>query len=168
MPADSTIQRLASFAKNSKAHDDSFTDLNGRNSYILDVLKNDQGEQSKILWSLDEGSGVSNEPADLLSRDDISSINSSQLGAQISITQDGKVAYAITPELQAKLNDLLIGESLTDTFIYAMQQGQGDSPLNWAKATVTLSGLNHAPELTGTTAILANGTQNTDYKILAS
>jgi len=168
MPADSTIQRLASFAKNSKAHDDSFTDLNGRNSYILDVLKNDQGDQSKVLWSLDEGSGVWNEPADLLSRDDINSANSSQLGAQISITQDGKVAYVITPELQSKLRDLAIGESLDDTFIYAMKLGQGDSPLNWAKATVTLSGLNHAPELTGTTAILANGTQNTDYKILAS
>ncbi|MGZ0020237.1 Ig-like domain-containing protein [Nitrosomonas sp. wSCUT-2] len=166
MPADLTIERLNSFAQNSKAQNDNFPDLNSRNSYILDVLKNDLGDQSKVLWSLDEGSGVWNEPADLLSRDDINSTNSSQLGAQISITQDGKVAYVITPELQSKLRDLAVGESLEDTFIYAMKQGQGSSPLNWAKATVTLSGLNHAPELTGTTVILPSGTKNTDYKIL--
>jgi hypothetical protein len=49
-----------------------------------------------------------------------------------------------------------------------MKTGQGNSPLNWAKATVTLNGLNHAPELTGTAAILPGGTQNTGYAILAS
>ncbi|OQW41227.1 MAG: hypothetical protein A4S08_02555 [Proteobacteria bacterium SG_bin4] len=168
MPADLTFEKTNSFAQNSKAHNDNYTDLNNRNSYILDVLKNDQGDQSKVLWSLDEGSGVWNEPADLLNRDNINSINSSELGAQISITQDGKVAYVITPELQSKLKDLAVGESLTDTFIYAMKLGQGDSPLNWAKATIALNGLNHAPELTGTTAVLPNGTKNTDYKILTS
>ena len=49
-----------------------------------------------------------------------------------------------------------------------MKLGQGDSPLNWAKATVTLNGLNHEPELTGTAAILPTGTKNADYKILTS
>ncbi|NBQ69869.1 MAG: hypothetical protein EBU46_14025, partial [Nitrosomonadaceae bacterium] len=33
---------------------------------------------------------------------------------------------------------------------------------------MTLNGLNHAPELTGTAAILPNGTENTGYEILAS
>jgi len=169
MPALSKTQEVASFAKNSKALDDSFVDLlNDNSNFILDVLANDLGGQSKVLWSLDEGSGTWNEPTDLLSRDNPNNVNYSQLGAQISITVDGKISYAITPELQSKLKELSIDEDLTDTFIYAMKVGQGNSPLNRATATVKLSGLNHAPELTGTASILSNGTKNTDYTILAS
>ncbi|MDV6347255.1 Ig-like domain-containing protein [Nitrosomonas sp. Is35] len=169
MAVNSVIQKADSFAQNSKAQNDNFTDLSsGRDSFILDVLANDQGGLLKVLWSLDEGSDAGNEPSDLLTRDNYDAINYSELGAQISITKFGKVSYVITPELQAKLKDLSTGESLTDTFIYAMKVGQGNSPLSWAKATVTLNGLNHAPELTGTTAILPNGTENTGYEILAS
>jgi len=168
MAVNPVIQKADSFEQNSKAKNDSFADLsNNRDSFILDVLPNDQGGLLKVLWSLDEGSGAWNEPNDLLSRD-YDAINSSELGAQISITRYGTVSYVITPELQAKLKDLSTGESLTDTFIYAMKVGQGNSPLSWAKATVTLNGLNHAPELTGTTAILPNGTENTGYEILTS
>ncbi|MBS0300434.1 MAG: Ig-like domain-containing protein [Proteobacteria bacterium] len=163
------IQKADSFEQNSKAQNDNFTDLsNNRDSFILDVLANDQGGLLKVLWSLDEGSGTGNEPSDLLTRDNYDAINYSELGAQISITKFGTVSYVITPELQSKLKDLSTGESLTDTFIYAMKIGQGNSPLSWAKATVTLNGLNHVPELTGTTAILPNGTENTDYEILTS
>lgn len=169
MAVNPVIQKADSFAQNSKAQNDNFTDLGtGRDSFILDVLANDQGGLSKVLWSLDEGSDAGNEPNDLLTRDNYDAINYSELGAQISITKFGKVSYVITPELQAKLKDLSTGESLTDTFIYAMKVGQGNSPLSWAKATVTLNGLNHAPELTGTTAILPNGTENTGYEILTS
>lgn len=169
MPVNSSAQGANTFAQNSKAQNDNFNDLpNNQDHYVLNVLANDQGGQAKVLWSLDEGSGRWNEPADLISKDDINSINYSQLSAQISITQDGKVSYVLTPELQLKLKDVATNEELTDTFIYAMKVGQGDSPLNWAKATVKLQGLNHAPELTGTAAILPNGTQNTDYKILTS
>ena len=92
MPADLTIEEPNSFAQNSKAQNDNFSSLNNRSSYILDVLKNDQGGQSKVLWSLDEGSGAWNEPSDLLNRDSVNSIDNSELGAQISITQDGKVS----------------------------------------------------------------------------
>jgi methionine-rich copper-binding protein CopC len=163
------IQKADSFEQNSKAQNDSFTDLsNNRDSFILDVLANDQGGLLKVLWSLDEGSNAGNEPSDLLTRDNYDAINYSELGAQISITKFGTVSYVITPELQSKLRDLSADESLTDTFIYAMKIGQGNSPLSWAKATVTLNGLNHVPELTGTTAILPNGTENTDYEILTS
>ncbi|SDW91348.1 Ig-like domain-containing protein [Nitrosomonas oligotropha] len=169
MAANSANQKANSFEQNSKAQNDSFTDLNNnRDSFILNVLANDQGGLLKVLWSLDEGSGTWNEPSDLLTRDNYDAINYSELGAQISITKFGTVSYVITPELQAKLKDLSTGESLTDTFIYAMKVGQGNSPLSWAKATVTLNGLNHAPELTGTTAILPNGTENTGYEILTS
>ncbi|MBX9917040.1 MAG: Ig-like domain-containing protein [Nitrosomonas sp.] len=169
MAVNPVIQKADSFAQNSKAQNDNFTDLSSsRDSFILDVLANDQGGLLKVLWSLDEGSDAGNEPNDLLTRDNYDAINYSELGAQISITKFGKVSYVITPELQAKLKDLSTGESLTDTFIYAMKVGQGNSPLSWAKATVTLNGLNHAPELTGTTAILPNGTENTGYEILTS
>ncbi|MER0203369.1 MAG: hypothetical protein DU480_05800 [Nitrosomonas sp.] len=169
MAVNPVIQKADSFAQNSKAQNDSFTNLSSsRDSFTLDVLANDQGGLSKVLWSLDEGSGAWNEPSDLLTRDNYDAINNSELGVQISITKFGTVSYVITPELQAKLKDLSTGESLTDTFIYAMKVGQGNSPLSWAKATVTLNGLNHAPELTGTTAILPNGTENTGYEILTS
>ncbi|PTQ77013.1 Ig-like domain-containing protein [Nitrosomonas oligotropha] len=169
MAVNPVIQKADSFAQNSKAQNDSFTNLSSsRDSFTLDVLANDQGGLSKVLWSLDEGSGAWNEPSDLLTRDNYDAINYSELGAQISITKFGTVSYVITPGLQAKLKDLSTGESLTDTFIYAMKVGQGNSPLSWAKATVTLNGLNHAPELTGTTAILPNGTENTGYEILTS
>ncbi|MXS84179.1 Ig-like domain-containing protein, partial [Nitrosomonas oligotropha] len=169
MAVNPVIQKADSFAQNSKAQNDNFTNLgSGRDSFVLDVLANDQGGLSKVLWSLDEGSGAWNEPGDLLSRDNYDAINYSELGAQISITKYGTVSYVITPDLQSKLKDLSTGESLTDTFIYAMKVGQGNSPLSWAKATVTLNGLNHAPELTGTTAILPNGTENTGYEIQAS
>jgi len=163
------IQKANSFEQNSKAQNDSFTDLsNNRDSFILDVLANDQGGLLKVLWSLNEGSGAWNEPSDLLTRDNYNATNYSQLGAQISITKYGTVSYVITPELQSKLRDLSADESLTDTFIYAMKIGHGNSPLSWATATVTLNGLNHVPELTGTTAILPNGAENTGYEILAS
>jgi len=169
MVVNPVIQKADSFAQNSNAQNDNFTDLSSsHDSFTLDVLANDQGGLSKVLWSLDEGSGAWNEPSDLLTRNNYDAINYSELGAQISITKYGKVSYVITPELQAKLKDLSTGESLTDTFIYAMKVGQGNSPLSWAKATVTLNGLNHAPELTGTTAILPNGTENTGYEILTS
>ncbi|UJP00940.1 MAG: Ig-like domain-containing protein, partial [Nitrosomonas sp.] len=169
MAVNPVIQKADSFAQNSKAQNDNFSNLSsGRDSFVLDVLENDQGDLLKVLWSLDEGSGAWNEPGDLLTRDNYDAINYSELGAQISITKYGTVSYVITPELQSKLKDLSTGESLTDTFIYAMKVGQGNSPLSWAKATVTLNGLNHAPELTGTTAILPNGTENTGYEILAS
>jgi len=169
MAVNPVIQKADSFAQNSKAQNDHFTNLSsGRDSFVLDVLANDQGGLLKVLWSLDEGSGAWNEPGDLLTRDNYDAINYSELGAQISITKYGTVSYVITPELQSKLKDLSTGESLTDTFIYAMKVGQGNSPLSWAKATVTLNGLNHVPELTGTTAILPNGTENTGYEILAS
>ncbi|MBL8499932.1 MAG: Ig-like domain-containing protein [Nitrosomonas sp.] len=169
MAVNPVIQKADSFAQNSKAQNDHFSNLSsGRDSFVLDVLENDQGDLLKVLWSLDEGSGAWNEPGDLLTRDNYDAINYSELGAQISITKYGTVSYVITPELQSKLKDLSTGESLTDTFIYAMKVGQGNSPLSWGKATVTLNGLNHAPELTGTTAILPNGTENTGYEILAS
>ncbi len=169
MPANSQNHKTITFAKNSSAKNDNFADLSNSNDrFTLDVLANDRGGHAKVLWSLDEGRGRWNEPSDLLTRDNIGNINYSQLGAQISITQDGKVSYVITPELQSKLKDLVVDEELTDTFIYAMKVGQGNSPLHWAKATVTLNGMNHAPELTGTTAVLPEGAQNTDYTILAS
>lgn len=169
MPANSQNPKNIKFAQNSSAQNDSFANLPGNTDhFVLDVLANDRGGHAKVLWSLDEGSGRWNEPADLLTRDDSNNSDYSQLGAQISITQDGKVSYVITPELQSKLKDLAVDEELTDTFIYAMKVGQGNSLLNWAKATVTLNGLNHVPELTGTTAILPEGTQNTGYAILAS
>jgi methionine-rich copper-binding protein CopC len=101
-----------------------------------------------------------------LEQDTVGSVNWSKKGAQIWITDEGKVAYTLTPTLQAELRALEEGQHLLDTFVYAMRKGVG--PLSWATATVKLSGINNPPELTGTVAELADGTANAPYTILAS
>lgn len=158
------------FAKNSKARDDMFDMLADEESvFIFDVMANDVMGKSKTLWSIDDSEGDEDSgPADLLSRDEIAAVNFSEKGAEIWITEEGKVAYALTPDLQAELEALADGEYLIDTFTYAMRQGQGHSPLNWATATVTFSGVNDPPELTSTPAVLIDGTENAPYTILAS
>jgi methionine-rich copper-binding protein CopC len=162
-------RKIVTFAKNSKAKDDAFENMIAEEDGIfeLDVMANDLGGRSKTLWSLDDGAddGGGN-PVDLLDQDAVGSVNFSEKGAQIWITDEKKVAYALSPALKVELQALKGGEYLLDTFIYAMRKGVG--PLSWATATVKLSGVNDVPELTGMPAVLADGTENAPYMILAS
>ncbi len=162
------LVKKTAFAKHSKARDDVFEDLTTgeAGTFVLDVLANDPGGRGKTLWSLDEGDDESGNPLGLLKQDTVGSVNWSKKGAQIWITDEGKVAYTLTPTLQAELRALEEGQHLLDTFVYAMRKGVG--PLSWATATVKLSGINNPPELTGTVAELADGTANAPYTILAS
>ncbi len=162
------LVKKTAFAKHSKARDDVFEDLTTgeAGTFVLDVLANDPGGRGKTLWSLDEGDDESGNPLGLLEQDTVGSVNWSKKGAQIWITDEGKVAYTLTPTLQAELRALEEGQHLLDTFVYAMRKGVG--PLSWATATVKLSGINNPPELTGTVAELADGTANAPYTILAS
>ncbi|HMU65353.1 MAG: cadherin-like domain-containing protein [Nitrosomonas sp.] len=164
------VLSTASFTKNSKANNDSFENLSSNNTtYVLDVLANDSGGQSQTLWSIDDNVSDSGKPStDLLSPDEIGTINLSEKGANIWITEEGKVAYELTPNLASALKALPQGENLVDTFSYAMRQGKGNNPLSWATATVTFAGINDAPELTGAPTILIDGIVNQLYSILAS
>ncbi len=163
------VSSTDSFAKNSKANDDSFNLSSSNAAHVLDVMANDSGGNSQTLWSIDGGvSNVSEPDADLLLSDTVGAINFSEKGANIWITEEGKVAYELTPDLASTLKALPQGENLVDTFSYAMRQGKGNNPLSWATATVTFAGVNDAPELTGTPTVLGDGTINQPYNILTT
>jgi VCBS repeat-containing protein len=77
----------------------------------------------------------------------------SKLGATIKINPDGTVYY--DPTLAAAFQSLAQGETTTDTFIYTMKEANAsgkNSTLSTATVTVTLTGVNDAPVITGTTA----------------
>ncbi|MEY3122717.1 MAG: hypothetical protein RI993_1542 [Pseudomonadota bacterium] len=153
------------FARHSRARDDEFDDISTdmNNLAVLNVLGNDLGGKNRRkLWSLDDGDNLE----DLRQKDGISDINLSQRGAHIWITDDGKVAYAPSSALQNEVKGLGEGQFLEDSFIYATRQGVG--PLHWATATVKISGVNNAPELTGTQAVLQAGKADMPYTLLAA
>jgi hypothetical protein len=133
-------------------------------TFILDVMANDGGGNAKSLWSIDDGIGPGS--TDLLTGDGVDIAESSIMGAHISITADGKVAYSYTPELLAKLMSLPADKSLIDTFAYAIRLGNG--ALSWATATVEIAGVNDPPVLSGTLIDLNDGEVNTSYRILES
>jgi VCBS repeat-containing protein len=142
-----------SFANTPQAKDDAFTSAatgineNSATTFILNVMGNDSGGNSKSLYSLDNGvSAGGASPVDLLVADVVGVTESSALGAMISITADGKVAYVMTAALRTQLASLKAGQFATDTFTYAIQMGNG--ALSWATATVQIAGVNNAPVVT--------------------
>jgi len=166
------------FARAPQAKDDLFTmgqietdetitiTENTGNTFVLDVMANDKGDRGRELWSLDDGTSEGGDaPKDLLNQTGSSEVISA-MGARISITPDGKVAYTFTPELQAELQSLSEGQFATDTFTYAIRFGNGT--LSWATATVKIAGVNDAPVLTGTSTELAAGTEGMSYQIKVS
>ncbi|MBK7353643.1 MAG: hypothetical protein IPJ05_08855 [Nitrosomonas sp.] len=85
------VSSTDSFAKNSKANDDSFNLSSSNAAHVLDVMANDSGGNSQTLWSIDGGvSNVSEPDADLLLSDTVGAINFSEKGANIWITEEGK------------------------------------------------------------------------------
>ena len=157
------------FARTPQAKDDQYNmmaamDGDGDPTYILDVMANDSGGKAKSLWSLDDGIGSGGSGRSDLSIRDIAGVaESSALGAQIAKTEDGKVSYTVTPELRDQLLPLSAHESLTDTFTYAIQMGNG--VLSWATATVEIAGVNDSPVLSEPIALLADAEANHEYMI---
>ena len=136
-----------SFTNTPQANGDTF--LKGEDQtgvFLLDVMANDLGGNAKVLWSLDDGSGLT---TDLL-ESDIGEVaattdDHSAHGAKIWIC-NGKVAYDATTldaAFQASLQALAVGESATDTFTYAIRLANGT--LAWTTATVVYTGSNDAP-----------------------
>jgi VCBS repeat-containing protein len=143
-----------SFDKTPQAGDDFFssaaTGLTEDSSGVLrlDVMANDKGGNAKKLHSLDDGMNSS----DLLARDAVgASGDFSAHGARISIASDGTVAYdssSWSAAFKAQVQALAPGESLQDSFTYAIQMGNG--ALSWATVTLQIAGVNDAAVITGT------------------
>jgi VCBS repeat-containing protein len=142
---------IVSFGNTPQAKDDTFLtneDLTG--VAYFDVMANDLGGNAKTLWSLDDSTSTGGiKPLDLLAQDakaEATSTDTSLNGAKIWITADGKVGYnssTLSGTFKTQLQQLAVGEFLTDTFTYAIRLGNGT--LSWATATVKYAGLNDAP-----------------------
>src|SRR4051812_47708145 len=101
----------------------------------FNVLLNDA--KKSALYSLDN-----NSVSDLLSHDGVGIGEQSQLGASISITADGQIAYNTGP-ISSQVQSLAAGETLQDSFLYAIQLSNGS--LVWSSVQVTITGTNDAP-----------------------
>lgn len=149
-----------SFVKTPQAKDDVFGSSPSNtlqyvsSVYLLDVMANDLGGSAKQLWSVDNGVNqygamAGHEAGDLLTQDAIgvaNPANVSRFGASLSITADGRIAYdtsTISGQAAADLTALAEGETLSDSFIYAIRLANGT--LSWAKASIVLTGVNDTP-----------------------
>src|SRR6185437_14487299 len=93
---------------------------------------------------------------DLLTQDtaraEATSGDTSLNGATIWITSSGQVGYdasTLTGAFKSQLQGLSAGETLTDSFTYAIRMGNGT--LSWTTATVQFMGENDAPVIAGVT-----------------
>ncbi|MCJ9728895.1 VCBS domain-containing protein, partial [Bradyrhizobium sp. PRIMUS42] len=149
-----------SFGNTPQANTDSFSFTeDASNILILNVLANDLGGAAKTLFSLDNGTSSSAStknyaPADLLVKDVAYSSDAagmaatgdrSALGARIWIEADGTVHYD-KGDINVQLQALATGQTLTDTFTYAIQLGNGT--LSWATVTLQFNGANDSVFIT--------------------
>lgn len=137
-----------SIANTPQAKDDHFVLDLSQPSLTFDLLGNDSGGKAKSLWSIDKGSSYQN----LMGGDDDAVVESSTNGASISINADDTVNYD-TSSLDASfldtLSSLTEGQSIEDSFVYAIRLGNGT--LSWATATVEFEGMNDDPTLAAAT-----------------
>ncbi|MCK1578962.1 VCBS domain-containing protein [Bradyrhizobium sp. 168] len=149
-----------SFGNTPQANTDIFSFAeDASNILILNVLANDLGGAAKTLFSLDDGMSSSAStknyaPADLLVKDVAYSSfaagmaatgDRSALGARIWIEADGTVHYD-KGDINVQLQALATGQTLTDTFTYAIQLGNGT--LSWATVTLQFNGANDSVFIT--------------------
>ena len=136
-----------SFVNTPQAQDDAITGIDltedSTGIFLFNVMANDAGGKAKSLYSIDAGG----QPDLLLAKDaartEADTNDFSTLGARIWITNEGQVAYELTETVRAQLQQLAAGETLTDSFTYAIQLGNG--ALSWATASFALTGTNDAP-----------------------
>lgn len=114
--------------------------------YCLDVMANDQGGNAKTLWSLDDT--AADGYLDLISSDIGAASEFSLNGAKIWI-DNGKVRYdtsTLNSSFATTLAGLAAGETLTDSFTYAIRLGNGT--LAWTTAYVVYQGSNDSVVVT--------------------
>lgn len=100
---------------------------------FLNVLGNDP--RKSALHSLDNGA-----VADLATQDPFAIPEQSRLGAAISITASGQVAYSLNAGVAQGLAQ---GQTMVDSFLYAIKLSNGS--LVWQTVRVTITGTNDAP-----------------------
>lgn len=113
----------------------------------IDVMGNDLAGKAKSLWSLDNGQANDLLPQDL-ARTEATSFDTSALGAKIWITEGGKVGYDASA-LSSILNALGAGETIEDSFVYAIRMANGT--LSWATAKICLVGVDDQSTVSGDT-----------------
>lgn len=125
---------------NNQATDDNWTysEAAFAGTFFFDVRANDA--LKKPLHSIDNGQVADLNAADL-ARSAAASNDRSALGATIWITSDGRIGYS-ADSIQSVANQLAAGETLVDSFLYAMKQG---STIVWATARITITGTNDTP-----------------------
>ncbi|MEJ7931620.1 VCBS domain-containing protein, partial [Ramlibacter sp. AN1015] len=143
-----------SFSNAPQAKDDTYTfdETKTEGVICLDVMANDLGGNSKTLFSVDDGVETPQEFMKDLSTTDVNvardsaaaAENKTAGGASIWIA-NGKVYidFRSNPDYLAKINSLAVGDSATDSFVYAIRLGNGT--LSYARVTFTITGTNDGP-----------------------
>ncbi|MFO1142690.1 MAG: VCBS domain-containing protein [Amaricoccus sp.] len=131
---------------------------NSTGKIALSVLANDTGAP-KAIFSLDKGtaSTPSSLPSALRTQDtartESASKDTSLNGAKIWINANGTVGYdagTLSASFRAELQKLGAGQTLTDSFNYAIRLSDGT--LSWATAKVEFAGTNDAAKITASSS----------------
>src|SRR4029453_19138341 len=115
----------------------------------LNVMSNDLGGNAKSLYSIDDGgTGAMN---DLLQSNVTTAWEQTAQGNWIRINA-GVIEYRIDDGSHScasarDVNSLNEGETINDTFVYAIRMANGT--LSWATVTVTLTGSNDLASISG-------------------
>ncbi|MDC7714834.1 VCBS domain-containing protein, partial [Vogesella sp. LYT5W] len=112
----------------------------------LDVMSNDLGGNAKKLYSIDDGSGAL---ADLLTSNVTTGWEDTHCGNQIRINA-GKIEF----KFATGLDSLAVGESRHDSFVYAIQLGNGT--ISYATVTVDVMGSNDGPRVSSAVTAAAH------------
>jgi VCBS repeat-containing protein len=128
---------------------DDFWELNedGSTTQYLDVLANDLGGESKVLWSVyqDEELTPENEQ---LTQSAVGEWVELESGAKVRITSDGRIEYDYTAINTSLIQSLGEGDEFTDTFSYSIRLGNGT--ISTATVNLTYVGENDAATILGT------------------
>ncbi|WP_264267134.1 VCBS domain-containing protein, partial [Pararhizobium sp. BT-229] len=154
-----------SFTNTPQAKDDSYTWTEDQllalqvydaanKTITLNVMSNDLGGNAKSLFSVDDGDGNAiTADYDLLAKDvganGVSTWERTLLGNWVRIN-NGKIEYRLsdgsgTPGAGADINTLSAGETVKDSFVYAIRLGNGT--LSEANVSVSLTGANDAASI---------------------
>ncbi|MBS0289854.1 MAG: VCBS domain-containing protein [Proteobacteria bacterium] len=171
----STTTSSPIFSTTQNANNDIYTSTatgiteDSKASYTFNVMLNDLGT-GNTLFSLDDGSSAVKYggPADLLTQDtartEAKSNDHSAGGASIWINSAGTVGYdtsTFTSAFKAQIQSLAAGQSLYDSFTYAIKLNNGT--LSWATVYIEIKGLNDGPVVTNADlagAVSEQGTPN--------
>lgn len=136
------------------AETDTISDSSMSQVQYFDVLAGDRVGKAATLWSVGTTNIGSNGwtthdgirmPSELVARDKAHGVDNgtykSALGANIFITSSGEVGYdmsGMSAATRLQIDDLAVGQSVTDSFYYAVELGSG--ALRWNEVSVVING----------------------------